>query len=150
MKVVLLKPHKPTMTLPFSLDDLKCSPEHYQSVEVRLTPDGTKLYINAQAAADSAFTRWVLHKLDVEEARTPKPYTRVVQMLGLEQHTGLVVMAAASVGLPDRVQLIPFPEGMPEDLEQTHILYGVVAKVKEYGLEHGLWPLLKCSAESCA
>ena len=86
MKVVLLKPHKPTMTLPFSLDGLKCSPEHYQSVEVRLTPDGTKLYINAQAAADSAFTRWVLHKLDVEEARTPKSYTRVVQMLGLATH----------------------------------------------------------------
>lgn len=115
-------------------------------VEVRLTPRGDRVKIKAPAAGRQDFIQWVMGKLDVQSMRDPQPYTRVAGLLGLEQRETLIVMAAASVGAPDRFKLCAYPEGIPLDLAPTHIMYEMVQVVKSKGLEHGLWPLLSCSA----
>lgn len=132
------------MTCPVAIGELLSHGEG--DVEVRLTPKGDRLLIDRAAAERQDFVAWALRKLDVEPLREFKPYTLVAGVLGLEQRDTLIVMAAISVGAPDRIEIAAYPIGMPTDLDESNIMHGIVSAVTSRGLECGMWPLLKCVA----
>ena len=105
---------------------------------VHLTPRKDAACIDVENARQPTFVRWVLEKLS--DLHDPVPYPLVAGFLGLEQMDTLVVMAAASVGIPEWFELISQPGGERPTGELGGL---IVEQTMKLGLGAGLYPLLR-------